>query len=222
MRIARVAVCIIAMVLTARGAYAQADPRSSVLEIEWRTPTGYDRCAAIVTARRPQGLEAKTAAHCATQPYTIVRFFDGHVVYGSAVHVVSVSETVDEATLFVATDVARVSATPVAHPSRGAPAMGTTLTIVGHPTSALRAPNEGRWTVQYGRMGEIGQNPETGTAQYEVYCARCGPGDSGSGVFDPQGRLIGMIYGVTEIDNVAGGRLPDGQYADVIPVSALR
>jgi hypothetical protein len=55
-----------------------------------------------------------------------------------------------------------------------------------------------------------------------VYCSRCGPGDSGSGVFDPEGRLIGIVYGVTEIENVAGGRLPDGLYADVIPIAALR
>jgi hypothetical protein len=210
------------MLLAAHGAAAQSDPRPSILEIEWRTPAGYDRCAAIITARRPHGLEAKTAAHCATKPYTIVRFFDGHNVYGSAVQVVSVSETADEATLFIATDDARVRATPPAVASRTVPALGTTLTIVGHPTSAFRGPNEGRWTVTYGRMGETGPNPETGAMQYEVYCARCGPGDSGSGVFDAQGRLIGMVYGVTEIEFVAGGRLPDGQYADVIPTSALR
>jgi hypothetical protein len=41
-------------------------------------------------------------------------------------------------------------------------------------------------------------------------------------VFDPAGHLIGIVYGVTEIQNVAGGRLPDGLYADVVPVGALR
>ena len=53
-----------------------------------------------------------------------------------------------------------------------------------------------------------------------MYCSRCGPGDSGSGVFNGEGRLVGIVYGVTEIMNVPGG-MPDGLYADVIPVAAL-
>jgi hypothetical protein len=65
-------------------------------------------------------------------------------------------------------------------------------------------------------------NEESGAIQYEIYCSRCGPGDSGSGVFDADGGLVGIVYGVTELENVAGGRLPDGLYADVVPVAALR
>jgi hypothetical protein len=76
--------------------------------------------------------------------------------------------------------------------------------------------------VTYGRMGETEPDQQTGALEYEVYCGRCGPGDSGSGVFDAAGHLLGLVYGVTEIDNVAGGRLPDGLYADVIPATALR
>jgi Trypsin-like peptidase domain len=212
---------MLAMLLTAPGA-AQTDPRASVLEIEWRTPTGYERCAAVVTARRAQAIVANTAGHCATQPFTVVRFFDGHMVYGSAVRVTSVSESADAATLLITLDPVRARTTPVAVPSRSVPVMGSTLTIVGHPVSALRGPNEGRWTVTYGRMGETAANPETNATQYEVYCSRCGPGDSGSGVFDGEGRLVGIVFGVTQIENVAGGRLPDGLYADVIPVAALR
>jgi hypothetical protein len=209
------------MMLAAQSAGAQADPRAAILELEWLTPTGYERCAAIVTGRGQHAIEAKTAGHCATHPYSLVRFFDGHTLYGSAVVVTSVAESVDEATLHIALDSGRALGTAVAVPARAVPAMGTALTIVGHPTSALRAANEGRWSVTYGRMGELAQNPETGARQYEVYCARCGPGDSGSGVFDAGGRLVGMVYGVTEIQNVAQGRLPDGLYADVIPVADL-
>jgi hypothetical protein len=110
----------------------------------------------------------------------------------------------------------------VAVPAPRAPALGSTVTIVGHPVSALRAPNAGRWTVTYGRMGETVANSETGAPEYEVYCSRCGPGDSGSGLFDGEGRLVGLVYGVTEIQYAAGGRLPDGLYANAIPVAALR
>jgi hypothetical protein len=193
-----------------------------VLDIEWRTTTGYERCAAIVTAHRLGGLEAKTAGHCAQSAFSVVRFFDGHALYGSAVRVTHVSDTVDEATLFVTLDSARVRSTPIAVPARFVPPLGSTLTIVGHPVAALAAENQGRWTVTYGRMGETVPNSETGALEYEVYCSRCGPGDSGSGVFDGDGHLVGMVYGVTEISNVAGGRLPDGLYADVIPTAALR
>jgi hypothetical protein len=41
-------------------------------------------------------------------------------------------------------------------------------------------------------------------------------------VFDAEGRLVGIVYGVTGISGIAGGRMPDGLYADVIPVAALR
>jgi len=193
-----------------------------VLDIEWRTPTGYERCAAIVTARRSTTLIAATAGHCANSAFSVVRFFDGHVLYGSAVRVLRQSDTADAATLAVTADAARVASTPPALPARVVPPLGSTVTIVGHPVSALLAPAQGRWTVTVGRMGETEPNQETGALEYEVYCPRCGPGDSGSGVFDGEGRLVGMVYGVTEIENVAGGRLPDGLYADVIPAAALR
>jgi hypothetical protein len=175
-----------------------------------------------VTARRPRGLEAKTAGHCANVAYSVGRFFDGYMVYGSAIHVVRRSETTDSATLFVTVDTAHAQRTPVAVPAPRPPPLGTTVAIVGHPVSALRAPDAGRWTVTYGRMGETVPNSETGALEYEVYCSRCGPGDSGSGLFDGEGRLVGLVYGVTDIQNAANGRLPDGLYADVIPVAALR
>jgi hypothetical protein len=204
------------------GAVSPGELRAAILDIEWRTPTGYERCAAVITARRPHGLEAKTAGHCANVGFSAGRFFDGYTVYGGAIRVVSRSENADAATLFVNVDDARVQRTPIALPARAAPALGTTLTVIGHPVAALRAPNEGRWTVTYARMGETVQNGETGAREYEIYCSRCGPGDSGSGVFDGEGRLVGIVYGITEIDNVANGRLPDGTYANVIPVAQLR
>jgi hypothetical protein len=215
------AAALLALTLLAR-ASADVDPRPAVIELEWRTPTGYERCAGVITARRPPGLVAWTAGHCATQPFSVVRFFDGYEIYGSAVRVLSRSESSDAASLFLPLDPARAARTAVALASRAVPPLGSTLTIVGHPVSALLGPNQGRWTVTYGRMGPPGANPETNAFEYEVYCARCGPGDSGSGVFDADGGLVGIVYGVTEIENVAGGRLPDGLYADVVPAAALR
>jgi hypothetical protein len=197
-----------------------ADPRASVLEIEWRTPTGYERCAAVVTARRPRAIEAVTAGHCAERPFSVVRFFDGHVLFGSAARVVRVADAADAARLTLTLDPGLARATPVSVPNRAVPPIGSVLQIVGHPVAALAGPNAGRWTVTYGRMGEVARS-DLGAEQYEVYCTRCGPGDSGSGVFDGEGRLVGIVYGVTEIMNVAEGRQPDGLYADVIPVAAL-
>jgi Trypsin-like peptidase domain len=196
-----------------------SDPRASVLEIEWRTPTGYERCAAVVTARRPQALEAVTAGHCAQQPFSVIRLFDGHVLFGSAARVLSVADAVDAAAISVTLAPALARATPVSVPTRIVPAIGSILQIIGHPVAALAGPNAGRWTVTFGRMGEVARS-DLGSLEYEVYCSRCGPGDSGSGVFNGEGRLVGIVYGVTEIMNVPGG-LPDGLYADVIPVAAL-
>jgi len=201
---------------------APSDLRSSVIELEWRSSTGYERCAGVVTARDAHGLVAWTAAHCALRPYAIVRFFDGFMLPGSAVRVIALSETVDKAELGLTVDSARARLVPPAVAARTVPALGSLVQIIGHPIAALRGPLEGRWTVTFGRMGETVLDPQSGAPQYEVYCSRCGPGDSGSGVFDADGRLLGIVYGVTEIENVANGRLPDGRYADVIPVGALR
>ena len=212
---------MLAMLLVT-SARAQADLRPSVVDVEWRTPTGYERCAAVITARRATGVEAWTAGHCAMQPFSVARFFDGYLVSGSAVRVLSHSETVDAALLLITVDAVRTRNMPPALFARAAPRLGSPLTVIGHPVSALRGFNEGRWTTTYGRMGETVPDQATGALEYEVYCSRCGPGDSGSGVFDAEGRLIGIVYGVTEIENVAGGRLPDGLYADVIPVASLR
>jgi hypothetical protein len=208
--------------LLATAARAQVDLRPSVVEVEWSTPAGYERCAAVITARRPQGLEAWTAGHCAEQPFSIARLFDGYTMYGSRVRVIARSETVDAARLLLSVDPARARAARPAVRAQTVPPLGSTVTIIGHPVSALRAPNQGRWTITYGRMGETEPDQQTGALEYEVYCGRCGPGDSGSGVFDADGHLLGLVYGVTEIDNVAGGRLPDGLYADVIPAASLR
>ncbi len=208
--------------LLATAARAQVDLRPSVVEVEWSTPAGYERCAAVITARRPQGLEAWTAGHCAEQPFSIARLFDGYTMYGSRVRVIARSETVDAARLLLSVDPAHARAARPAVRAQTVPPLGSTVTIIGHPVSALRAPNQGRWTITYGRMGETEPDQQTGALEYEVYCGRCGPGDSGSGVFDADGHLLGLVYGVTEIDNVAGGRLPDGLYADVIPAASLR
>jgi hypothetical protein len=210
------------VVLTAVAARAQVDLRPSIVEVNWRTPAGYDRCAAVITARRPGGLEAWTAGHCATHGFTIVRFFDGHEIYGSTVRVLAISDTIDAAEIFLPVDPARARNAQLAVRSRTVPKLGTTLTVIGHPVADIRGPSQGRWTITYARMGETAADPETGAVQYDIYCSRCGPGDSGSGVFDPDGRLIGIVYGVTQIANVAGGRLPDGLYAQVVPIAALR
>ncbi len=60
--------------------------------------------------------------------------------------------------------------------SRTVPALGTALTVIGHPVSAIRGPNQGRWTVTYARMGEISRDEESGAVQYDIYCTRLRPG----------------------------------------------
>ncbi len=201
---------------------AQFDPRASVIELEWPTADGYERCAGVITARRPGAVLAWTAAHCAEVPLSVVRFFGGPGVNGALVRVPMRLANADAAELVIPLSSARAKAVALAVAARTLPPLGSTLTVVGHPVFALRAPGAGRWTVTYARMGEAVANPQTGALEYEIYCGRCAPGDSGSGVFDDAGRLVGMLYGVTDIANVAGGRLPDGRYGLVVPAAALR
>jgi hypothetical protein len=208
--------------LAAAPAAAQRDPRAAVVELEWPIPGGYERCAGVVTARRPRGVVAWTADHCALQPYSVVRFFGGPAVRGAAVRVVARSGLADAAAVLIPLAPGRARAVPLAVASRTAPPLGSLLTVVGHPVSALLGPGQGRWTVTYARMGETVPNPQSGALEYEIFCSRCGPGDSGSGVFDASGGLVGIVYGVTDIANAAGGRLPDGRYALVVPALGLR
>jgi hypothetical protein len=222
-RALRAAAAAAAVVLFARSpAGAQPDPRAAVVELEWLNPGGYERCAGVVTARRPAGAIAWTAAHCAAAPFSIVRFFDGPAVRGSAVRVLARSDIADAAALLIPLSPGAAQHVAVAVVGRTAPPLGAVLTVVGHPVSALLGPDQGRWTVTYARMGETVPNQQSGAPEYEIYCTRCGPGDSGSGVFDAGGGLVGIVYGVTDIANAAGGRLPDGRYALVVPAAGLR
>jgi hypothetical protein len=205
----------------AASAPAAADPRAAVIELEWPTASGYERCAGVATARGPRGVVAWTAAHCTLAALSIVRFYDGSSVRGSAVRLLARAASADAAALLLPLSHARSAAFPLAV-AGGAPPLGTTLSVIGHPVSALRAPAAGRWTVTYARMGETVPNPATGALEYEIFCGRCGPGNSGSGVFGPDGRLVGIVYGVTDIAGAAGGRLPDGRYALVVPAAGLR
>jgi hypothetical protein len=65
----RAAAAVALALLAALPAAARSDPRAAVVELEWLTPGGYDRCAGVVTARRPRGVVAWTAGQCALQPY---------------------------------------------------------------------------------------------------------------------------------------------------------
>ena len=215
------AVLLLAL-LTATTVRAQGDLRPSIVVIEWRTPTSIERCAAVITARRPDALEAWTARHCVDSPLAIVRFFNGYQIYGSNVRILEQSDSFDAARLLLPVAPLEARTTVTAVRARTGPPLGTPLTVIGHPVSGLRASNEGLWTTTSARMGETAADEQTGSPEYEIYCPQCGPGNSGSGVFDPAGHLIGIVYGVTQISNVAGGRLPDGQYADVVPVEDLR
>jgi trypsin-like peptidase len=209
--------------LLATSARAQGDLRPSIVDLEWRTPDGVlERCAGVISARQAQAVEVWTAGHCANHPLSLVRFYDGHEIYGSTVRVLLISDAIDAALLLAPVDPARARAAQLAVRSQKVPPIGATLTVIGHPVSAVRAPNQGLWTTTYARMGQTAADPETGAIQYDIYCSQCGPGDSGGGVFDGDGRLVGIVYGVTEIENVAGGRLPDGLYAQVVPVASLR
>jgi len=213
--------CVLAALACAAGAAAAADPRAAVIELEWPAANGYERCAGVATSRDARGITAWTAAHCTLAPLSIVRFFDGTALRGAAVRVIARAPSADAAAVLLPLGRARAAAFPLAV-AGAAPPLGSIVSVIGHPVSALLAPAAGRWTVTYARMGETVPNPATGALEYEIFCGRCGPGNSGSGVFDADGRFIGIVYGVTDISGVAGGRLPDGRYALVVPAAGLR
>lgn len=77
--------------------------------------------------------------------------------------------------------------------SKAAPSLGEKLTITGNPNGKLFVASSG--TVV-----------STGVAKYGFAfdCDTCGPGDSGGGIFNAQGQLIGVLLGVTSFTNSQG------------------
>jgi len=100
------------------------------------------------------------------------------IASGRHAHVVAYASNVDLA--LVAFRPARaddVAFAPFAEKSSDSATPGV---VVGHPNGAL-------WIASnYSYL-------DAGSTTFEVTCSTCGPGDSGGGVFDADGKLIGIV-----------------------------
>jgi S1-C subfamily serine protease len=99
----------------------------------------------------------------------------------------------------------RVRAQPqfvVNAPQTALPQTGEAITVLGHT-------GDGFWEQAQGTVVGTG-------ARISIDCAACAPGDSGAGVFDSQGRLLGILTRAWKIKN--GGPV---LYIEVEPAAAF-
>ena len=179
------------------GAYGEVSvlPRAQTFVVQSMLPDGKALiCAGVVVARDGETLTVATAAHALYGPVNALRILDESRLGYYDVLDVRVLREYDLAFVHV-----RAHANFPVAPVQFADAVPHELVEVwGHPGSAFWQSSTGVVT-----------NPrhlipgESGLPRAALQCDACGPGDAGAGVFDQQGRLVGIL--------TSPRRSPDGQ-----------
>lgn len=164
----------------------------------------------VVVGRSPAGnVLILTARHVALLPHLRIVFSDG-----------ATSEVVrrrlqDMASGRWAGDIALLEAKPVASITAADVALtdvlpGAQLRIIGNPfafrffTRYARASDTVRvhWVDDHVEpIDDSGSSGDRIADSLSMQCVGCAPGDSGAGVFDGDGKLVGVMFGATYSDN---------------------
>lgn len=194
----------------------------------------------VVIGRAANGnLLVLTARHVAIVPHLRVVFYDGRGasdVVRTHLQPAGSKPWAGDVAILETRPADGVSAATVA--SRDA-TPGTSLRVIGNPfdhrffTSYARS--QGSVRVRW--LNEREEDVDDGHTQVGVptrnlamRCVGCAPGDSGGGVFDSEGKLVGIMYGVRYASSddrammqaLTGKYIPDIQStAYVVPISSM-
>lgn len=190
---------------------AARDPRPEVVMLILESPVPHTSfiCAGVVVADTAEHVMVWTARHCLRHALRYVEFRDGSTVDGRTVNVRLGSGTADVALL-------GLPAKRLATRLRSVPAFRDEVPLEGEPVTVVGHPEGRTWSSCSGTVASMAM--PTGMSSFAVRCPDCTYGDSGAGVFDADGRLVGMIWGA------ADAREPDGatrHYALATPISDL-
>jgi hypothetical protein len=173
------------ILLSALNAVAQDDPAArlndATVALIADCPSGQTLSTGVIVAQAHGIVTVLTVSHTASCPNIHVRFYDGEVEPAFGVSHIQSSgppERYDigivHASAVHTHAVARISATSYDR--------GQHLTVVGHGDGQLYAHADAK---------VIDPNPIT----LILACQNCRRGDSGAGVFNDSGDLVGIVYG---------------------------
>lgn len=157
-------------------------------------------CSGVIIRSSAEIAVIATAKHCVTEGHVyLAHFYDGEV---GVVQSARISAQADVATVNVA--------------SRRHPVISMFDNVLeGQPLFLVGAPTGEAWSFSsaYSRSGNR-LDPEGDGPSIEVECSSCYFGDSGAGVFDYRGRVVGIM--------VAGGAAAYPSVVDVVPMHFVR
>jgi S1-C subfamily serine protease len=190
----------------ALGATAPMSARDQTFVVQCMQPNGKASVGAgVLIARDRESLTIVTAAHAITTADAL-RILD--TTRRSYYDVLDL-RTLPDYDLAIIRVRAQAGFTADA-PRMASPATGEAVWLWGHP-------GDGFWLAASGSVLDASAQlrGEVGNPRITIACAECAHGDSGSGVFDAQGRLLGIL--------TKGWIAPDGsvRFLEVEPVSVL-
>lgn len=194
------------LLFLALGATAPLSARDQTFVVQCLQPNGKASIGAgVLIARDRESLTLVTAAHGITNAGSL-RILD---TTRSAYYDVLDLRTLPDYDLAIIRVRAQAGFTADA-PRSAEPTIGEAVYLWGHP-------DDGFWRVASGSVLDTSAQlrGEIGSPRITIACADCAHGDSGSGVFDAQGRLLGVL--------TKGWIAADGTvaYLEVEPVSVL-
>lgn len=183
-------------------ATAAPDPRTSTVIVQqelapgWPVQTG----AGVIVAASGDTVQILTAAHLFRDQKGQVRTITGVVgFYGKTGGIGETSDIIQimfstTADLAVVSVVAPRSPYTVARLAETLPDVGDALVVVGHP--------QGKQLFVESPAAVISRNVVT--YDFAFRCDTCAPGDSGGGVFNSDGALVGIEVGASNITDRKG------------------
>lgn len=184
--------------LLSTGNEVAASPSDSAVQVVALAGMSEGLGAGVVVGRENDRLLILTAKHVATFGAPSVRFADSNVLLPATVRFISPLH--DLALLEVRVPEEIADYVPVTHFGR-TPARGESLFVVG--TEAATP------TFERASFRSAGPTLEDGPARgrFTFNCDTCHPGESGAGVFAPDGSLVGIYIG--RFQSVTDGRFLD-------------
>jgi len=170
--------------------------------------------AGVIVAAKANTLTVWTARHVTEGKITRLAFVDGAEIGGRSATIATPLANEDFAivTVAVPNGFAEKQTVAAIRTTDSLPDIGGAVTVIGHPHG------EG-WT-QYDAQVAFKTTDQGPIPGVVLSCNRCAVGDSGGGVFDNEGNLIGILTGIGKVYN-ADGQKP-GDYTMIVPVPEIR
>lgn len=170
--------------------------------------------AGVIVAAKANVLTVWTARHVMQGKIARVVFIDGSEILGRNVTMTTPipNEDFAIATIAAPNGFAQKQAVAAVRSTDDLPDIGGNVTVIGHPHG------EG-WTSYDARVA-FRTTDQGAIPGVVLSCTMCAVGDSGGGIFDDNGLLIGILTGIGKVSNAQGEK--PGDYTMLVPVTQIR